>query len=224
MFDLYWMAPSRAIWGTRYTLNLTVREIASVNGVQYRLGAEHALEFRGLADHAWPSTGDVIPAAYTGPMADTEGPFSAQVTELRVSKSNSGNNPKHVLTVTIQFKNLTDKPLILAYEGKSGLYIDNIGNRYDKDAETGHTAMGIGTTLGSKADPSFVLQPGEAQEAKFQLWRYITGKTQEIGTRDTFYAAVQQLEILPSQQIRNVRQYSLTFPDLTASDGGRYDK
>lgn len=228
MLQFSWMPRRNDIYGTRYTLNMTMREIAPVGDKQYKIGAEYPLEFESLANGTWapvaappPAPASPAPASpvLTGENVVNEGPFSAQVTELRASKSMSGNNPKHVLTATVQFKNTSDAPIILVYESESAFFLDNLGNRYDRGSETGHTASGIGSTTRSGIDASFTLQPGETKTAKFELWRYISRKTAEIGDHDTLYLAVQEVEILPSSQVREVRQYNLTFPGLAVGGG-----
>ncbi|HEU0140232.1 MAG TPA: hypothetical protein VFQ79_10990, partial [Bryobacteraceae bacterium] len=74
---------------------------------------------------------------------------------------------------------------------------------------------GMWVTTGRNADPQFVLAPGEFRNAAFQVYRRNSGNP--TGLSYTFDVSLEQLEILPSQQIRSVRQFSLNFPDLTVS-------
>jgi hypothetical protein len=74
----------------------------------------------------------------------------------------------------------------------------------------------MGVVSSGKADPQFVLSPGQARNVAFEVIRTNTGPTPP-GTSFTFDTSIEQLEILPSQQIRSVRQFSLNFPDLTTS-------
>ena len=48
-FEFTW-SPGRALFGTRFVVELAVREIQAVGGDQWRLGQEHALHFRGFGD------------------------------------------------------------------------------------------------------------------------------------------------------------------------------
>lgn len=78
---------------------------------------------------------------------------------------------------------------------------------------------GIGVVTRQKADPQFVLSPGEARTATFNYTRYV-GKT-AIGTAFSPTLVIEQLEVLPSQQIRSVREHSVSFANVTA--GGAAD-
>ena len=72
----------------------------------------------------------------------------------------------HLLELNVRFRNLSNQPIILAYQGTSGLATDEYGNRYNWGRPGTHdmSASGIGSVDGSKADPGFVLSPGEAHE------------------------------------------------------------
>jgi hypothetical protein len=48
-FEFTW-SPGRTFFGTRFVVELAVREIQSVGADQWRLGQEHALHFRGFGD------------------------------------------------------------------------------------------------------------------------------------------------------------------------------
>ena len=64
-----------------------------------------------------------------------------------------------------------------------------------------------------QADPQFVLRPGEARTVNVEYGRRV-GRTQ-IGTSFSPDLVLQQLEILPSRQIRPARDFSLSFRELT---------
>lgn len=72
---------------------------------------------------------------------------------------------------------------------------------------------------GNRADPQFVLRPGESRNATFTLIRDRSSR-QPIGTVFTYSVTVAQLEILASQQIRTVREYPLSFQNLTGNAMG----
>lgn len=235
-FELNWYA-AKKIAGVQFELDLAVREIDTVAGNQFRLGREHSLRFTGLSNGltaAAPaavapaavasaaSTGSTSPSASTSTVASTAdpcegrqrcyatGPFLAEVTQLSTSKQGSN----HVVQLRVQFRNLSNQPVILAYKENSGSALDNYGQKYTVDWRTPQSVSGIGRVSSSKADPQFVLSPGEARSATFSYRRYV-GKT-AIGTVFSPDLVVEQLEILPSQQIRSMREYSVSYSGLTA--------
>ena len=229
-----WYAGNQ-IAGTVFQLELTIREIDSVAGNQFKLGREHAVQFRSLVDglvsesaqslSAVPASAvrpGAAPTAVTTSNPDVADPcagmancssaglFTAQVTQLTASQVRN----VHLVRINMRFRNITNQPLILAYTTNSGSMIDNYGNRYTVDSRAPDHVKGIGQTSRNKADPQFVLSPGESRNATFEYTRYI-GKT-TIGTVFTPDLAIERLEILPSQQIRSVREYSLSFANLSA--------
>jgi hypothetical protein len=48
-FEFVW-APRGALFGTRFVVELTIRELEPVGGDQWRLGQEHSLHFRGFGE------------------------------------------------------------------------------------------------------------------------------------------------------------------------------
>jgi hypothetical protein len=142
------------------------------------------------------------------------GRFSATVTSLTESKP--GEND--IVTLTIRFTNATTQPLILAYKYKSSSMIDNLGNRYywGRAGSGDRSVQGIGVINGSKVDPSFALQPGESRDARFTVVRYGVGKNAAIGTSFTYDVALEQLELLSTQQIRKTREYAVHIENLTS--------
>jgi hypothetical protein len=92
--------------------------------------------------------------------------------------------------------------------------IDELGNRYGPSGAP-EDAKGIGKVQGNRADPQFVLGPAQTRAATFGQSRTMTGNTMVIGSRYSFDLSIAQLEVLYNgQQVRTVREYSLTFPDL----------
>ncbi|MEO7717937.1 MAG: hypothetical protein ABIY70_17185 [Capsulimonas sp.] len=231
-FDLIWTPPAGVIYGTSYTFELTVREVASLGNKQYRLGTERALQFTDLkngmvsaadAPAAPGASAGATPAGGTGNSAPnfySAGPFNAEVTRFEVSNPKGARN--HILTATVRFTNTSDQPLILGYTAKTGDIIDNLGNHYGWGNPGGpdRSATGIGTVASTSANADFSLAAGESRDAKFVLYRRIGGRD-EIGTSYGYSLAVEELEILPSQQIRSKRQYSLSFNSLTSATKAR---
>lgn len=192
------IAPT-TIRGVTFDLNLATCQIEPLEGQQFRLGVEHALEFTGLKNGlAQRSEGK--------PTVDA-GPFTATILRSKMARAGRWLTQE----MTINLRNTSEKPLILAYEYGSSFGLDDQGNRFGYGTADQSTT-GIGVVSGTKADPQFVLAPGEAREVRFTALR---APGREIaGTELTFYTALQALEILPSSQIRSTRQYSLTFTGL----------
>lgn len=237
-FEFGW-SPGQEIFGTTYQVELAVREINPVSATQYTLGKEHALRFTGFGAQgatvasaggaiapAPAPAAPVMPAA--APIADPcggssrcygAGPFVAQISNL--NGTTVGTTRHHVVRLTMKLTNLTAQPIILAYHAGSGSAIDNYGNRYIWGRPGTHdvSAAGIGVVEGSRADPQFILQPGDSRDATFSVVRYNAGNN-PIGTGYSYDLVIDQLEPLPSGQIRSLRSYSVGFHDLPLSGSG----
>ena len=234
------------IYGTSWEANLAIREIDPVGVGQYRMGRESDLRFTNLANRmvgptapaARPSapgivtspsasgtaTGVSVPAALPDacngvPRCYSTGLYTATINSF--TASSVGNFHDHLLRFEVKFRNMTNQPLILAYGAGTSSVIDNLGNQYywGHAGTYDNSVQGIGISQGQKVNPQFVLQPGESRNAIFQVIRYRPGNAQ-IGTSFTFSTTIKQLEILPSQQIREIRDFSMSYPDLTPTAGG----
>jgi len=238
-FELFW-EPGRELVGLNFGMDLSLREINPLPGNQLRLGQEHAIHFRGLSNNAAAASaarpGNTIPVSAPLPSPASApavpevdmcegksrcygaGPFTAEVVQLTYSPS-SGRQRNYLIRMNIKFRNVSNQPLILGYKTGTSSIIDNEGNRfYWGTAGTHDTSVtGIGLVEGRKADPQFVLNPGESRSAAFGLFR--RPDHNRIGTSYTYDVVISQLELLPGDQIRTVRDYSLNFPDMTASSG-----
>jgi hypothetical protein len=146
------------------------------------------------------------------------GPFAAEV--IRVNKTVTPPYNDNTLDVTIRFSNLTTTPLILGYQSGSSIMVDDAGNRYLWGRPGTHdgSARGIGLVTGSAADPSFQIAPGKSRDATFKVW-FRAGRRQ-VGTSYAYDVTIVQLEILPSKQIREVREFAVGFQDLNAGRWG----
>jgi hypothetical protein len=144
------------------------------------------------------------------------GAFSAVVTSM--TGTLAGRN--HVISLILRLTNRTAQPLILAYTASSSSMTDNLGNPYYWGGAGTHdtSVQGIGMVTGSLADPQFVLQPGESRDAKFSVARFNANNT-PLGTSFHYDVSLEQLQVLPSQQIRSVRQYAVHFDGLTTGAG-----
>lgn len=228
-FEFLFPAGNRIV-GTVFNLNLSVREIEALPGNQFRLGREHLLQYGGLANGlmaaAAPASGSATPQASATLAAATQvggpdpcvgvarctnaGPFTATIQQVTTSTVSTW----HLVRFTLQLRNTAAEPLVLAYVENSGSMTDDLGNRYVLDSRVQGRVMGIGLTNRLQADPQLVLRPGESRTVSVEYGRRV-GRTQ-IGTSFSPDLVLQQLEILPSRQIRPARDFSLNYRDLTA--------
>jgi hypothetical protein len=252
-FELAWSPSRNEIFGTRFELELAVREIEPLVGNQFRLGREHALRFTGFSDATIagttatpenadggtvpPGPGAASPAAGQ-PVAATvgagevgsacgtathcydAGPFTMRVVRFTGSRL-GGNTGDHMIDVSLRVTNVSSAPIVLGYQAQSGSIIDNLGNRYywGRAGTYDNSATGIGTVTARSADPQFSLAPGQSRDASFRLRRYGTGRN-ALGTAFAYSLALQQLEILPGNQVRASREYSVSFDQLAAGAPG----
>lgn len=230
-FEMVWAWSGREVFGLNFEMEMTVRELLPLPSGQFRMGPEHPLRFRGLANAvssvapvttaapapAAVSTPAPAPAVAAGPDPCTgiarcfnAGPFIADIQQI--SSSVAGGR-HHVLRFNMRIRNLTNQPLILASTYNSPVVVDNQGHRYS--ITQSQAVSGMGVVARNSADPQFVLAPGQSRNAAFQVYR--RDSRQPTGTSYTFDVSLEQLEILPSQQVRSSRQFSLNFPNLTVS-------
>lgn len=233
-FEYMW-EPGRAIVGTRYDMDLTVREVDPVAGNQFKLGRERVLHFASVAvdqpGGAMPSTVAAATAATppaslpAAPQQDfcagilrcvSAGPFVAQVTG--VTPQGGPKDRNHQLSLNVRFRNVSAESIVLGYKASSSNGTDNLGNQYywGRAGTYDTSAAGIGIVSSREANASFVLAPGATRDATFKLIRYNSGGKQ-LGTGWVYDVVISQLEILPSQQVRVGREFSLHFTDLSAS-------
>ena len=134
---------------------------------------------------------------------------------LRSRQVRSATSKTTYCVWTSAFRTSQTSRSILAYAARSSSAIDNLGNYYDRGHAGGRdqSTQGIGVSESEKADPSFVLQPGESRSAVFNVIRYRPGNA-ELGISFTYSLTIQQLQVLPSRQIRTVRDFSLNYPDI----------
>jgi hypothetical protein len=223
-FELMW-EPNKTAAGKSFELDLAVREIANGAGDQLKLGQEHALHFAGLgaagappAQTAQTPKPAVIPAATADPCGGSNrcfnaGGFVAEVMQVQTARVGGRHES---LAINIRFRNMSDKPVILAYQSGSSSAIDNFNNKYYWGRAGTHDASvkGIGYVTGRSADPQFVLQPGQTRAATFGLIRYEAKPP--IGEAYNYDVVIEELELLRGQQIRSARQNSVSFANLTA--------
>lgn len=196
------------IFGVTFELNLAVKELSKLSGGQYEIGPESALRFDGLKtglafalENAPEISRHVVQA----------GPFNARITHSKFGRANYSYPLAGDFTVELE--NKSDKPIVLAIEHDSITGSDDEGNFYGGPNGPGGFAnpTGIGQASKEKADPQFVLAPGEVKEFHLTIGR---GRVKTDGSEFVLNFALEELEVLPSKQIREVRQYSLTFPKI----------
>jgi hypothetical protein len=221
------------IVGTVYDFEFAVREIESVPGNQFRLGRETLIRYAGLRS-GLPGrnvTPVAVPAA-TGagngaappPGIDpcqgiaqcvANGPLMARVERLQ-AEAVQGNNQGVI--VRIAFRNLADVPMILNYKQSTGSMLDEHGQRYIVDSRRATDVQGMPVSTPSRASSQFTLAPGQSRSATFRYTRFV-GRT-PVGSSYAPELAVEQYELLPSNQLRLVREYALAFAPQRAGSGG----
>jgi len=233
--EFQWTPQRGQIFGVTYGVELAVREIESLPADQYQLGKEYLLKLDGFTAGtpvataqpvgaasptaaASASTGTGVagtPATADAPDACggrarcySAGPFAAELTQVTTSKVTY----YIYVHVNVKVQNLTNQPMVLGWQNGSGTAIDDAGNRF-----AAKTVKGIGLVSTSAADPQFALNPGQSRA--FTIDYVCRPGRAVVGTSWTADFVLQQLEILPSRQVRSVRDYAVSFTDLTADNG-----
>lgn len=216
--------PGSAPNGTSYDLDLAIREIDSTGADQFRLGAEHALHFANVVEGAAKpaaAQSTTVAAAESDPCGGrpgcyNAGPFVAEIQQLMASQV-AGAARHQTLTLNVRIRNTSGQPIILAYKPTSSAAIDNLGNRYVYGRPGTHDTSfkGIGIVARNTADPQFTLAPGQSRNAQFNVTRF-NAAGQQLGTGYSYDVVLVELEALPSQQLRTLREHSLSFPNLSA--------
>ena len=218
-FELSW-EPGKAKTGTRYELDLAIREMTPTTGDQFKLGAEHALHFASLGQRApaAAATASVTPAVPADPCGGSSrcfngGTFIAEVMQVQAAAMTAGAR-HHSVAFNIRFRNISDHPVILAYRSASSAGLDNFGNGFTWGRPGTHdtSVKGIGMVTGRSADTQFQLAPGQARNATFNLIRF--NATPPIGERWNYDVVIEEIEIQPGQVVKSVRQNSLNFANL----------
>lgn len=135
--------------------------------------------------------------------------FAATVVEFRASLQ----QPLKMLTVTLRFRNKSDRTFALGYLSGSGSATDERGNRYVvNDAEV----RGIGLIAYRNGDDKFVLEPGQTGDARFTLqW----GGRELYGSTFDLDLTVRELVSVGNGQHTLGPEYPLRIAGL--SDGSR---
>jgi hypothetical protein len=223
--------------GSTFSFDMTIAQLEVLASQQIRTTREYSVGMTGLSTAAAggtaPPASGVAPSPVGADPAQTDacgkkprcysaGPFVAEVSSVTSSFAN--NNYLHLIQAKIQFRNLTGEPIVLAYVADSAVIVDNYGGRYTiRNTNFGDGAKGIGTVRGNQADPQFVLRPGASGDATFTLSRNRNNdKSDPIGSTFVLDLTAAHLEVLASQQIRTVRDYSIEFTGITVGKLGSF--
>jgi hypothetical protein len=174
---------------------------AAVLGLALSLGA-HAAEPAAVAD---PCQG--APRCYNA------GSFIAEVTQVSPTAMGPGVR-HHTVSFTIRFRNVSNKPVILAYRSGSSAGLDNFGSGFTWGRPGTHdtSVKGIGMVVGNSVDTQFSLAPGQSRNATFGLIRF--NAKPPIGEAWNYDVVIEEIEIQPGQMVRSVRQNSVSFTNL----------
>jgi hypothetical protein len=239
-FELLWKDAGNSAAGTKFDLDLAVREIVAGSGDQLKLGAEHALHYTAIdeptitaasktgapaaaatATTASNAAAPATPSAPADPCAAVKncynaGGFIAQVQQVTPSQYTPAGR-HHSITMNIRFTNISSAPIILGYHSGSSGLVDNYGNRYFWGRSGTHdtSVQGIGYVTGRSADPQFTLNPGQSRMASFGVTRYNVNSP--IGSTFKYDVVINELEVLGAQQqVRSLRDNALSFTSLVA--------
>lgn len=220
-FELSW-TPGKEPVGASYELDLAVREITPTTGDQFRLGQEHAVHFAPLkqmsARQAPTAVASATPVARPkdvcggSPRCFNAGTFVAEVMQVSASAM-TGAARNQTVSINIRFRNVSDKPVILAYHSGSSAALDNFGNAYAYGRPNHDASVkGIGMAAGRTVDTQFALTPGQTRNATFSIIRF--NAAPPIGEAYNYDVVIDEVEVLPGQVIRTARQNSLSFANL----------
>lgn len=162
-------------------------------------------------------------AAYTaggaggscGPQCFNAGPFAAAVTQMTMSQQGYW----HIIRMNLQFQNLSNQPLIIAYHEGSMVMVDNLGNTYVPAGGNPGAVQGMGIDRGNQTDSQFVLGPGQTGNAMYSVARS-RGNDSAIGTGFSYNFTIDELQAQNGAQAIAVRQYNLNFPTLAPGASG----
>jgi len=147
------------------------------------------------------------------PMCYDAPDFAVAVVDFRMSMA-SGYK---LMDATLRFVNKTNQPLILGYLDGSAVALDDQGNRY---APYGNRNLaGIGIVNGNSGDPKFILQPGGAGDARWELlWR--PGAQDPIGSAFELAMTIREINTIAGGQHTLGSEVPLRFQGLANGTTG----
>ncbi len=143
------------------------------------------------------------------------GTFTAEVVQLSASAMTAGARHQRV-SINVRFRNVSDKPVILAYRSGSSAALDNFGSGFTWGRPGTHdtSVKGIGMVAGRTVDTQFSLAPGQARNATFGIIRF--NAKPPIGDAWNYDVVIEEIEILPGRVVRSARANSISFANLRA--------
>jgi hypothetical protein len=215
--------PGKQPLGKSYELDLALREITPTTADQFKLGQEHAVHFDALVQTTGKPVVAATPAPDPGPKDPcggsprcyNAGTFIAEVMQVTSSAMTAGVRHQTV-AFNIRFKNISEKPVILAYRTGSSTALDNFGNRFLYGRPNTHdtSVKGIGLLEGRNVDTQFQLAPGQSRAATFNIIRFEARPP--IGNAWNYDLVIDEIEVLPGQVVQSQRQNSISYSGLTA--------
>lgn len=163
---------------------------------------------------AAPAPGMAQNAGFCGgrPLCFEANDFAATILLFRTS---DGGGYK-ILDADVRFQNKTNRPLILAYTDGSAFGIDDRGNRFVMNWMGGNGIRGMGVVSGNNIDPKFMLQPGGAADAHYELvWHEggVQGVSYEVGL------SIREINALEANQYSVGSETPLDYQGLTNGVG-----
>jgi hypothetical protein len=213
-----WILRPRTL-GTVFNYDLTLEELEVLPSKQVRSAHTYVVGFHdfraGASPAATSAPGDTpVPDPCVGtPRCYNAGAFIAYITQVAVT----GNNLEPWVKVTMKIRNVSSRRLTLAYRAESGQLTDDAGNRYTNEGHNGDRHVsGIGFVNGREADTHFVLAPREARDASFDNWVL---RPRKMGSVFNYDLTLEEIEVLPSQQVRSAQTFAVGFHDFKRTTG-----
>lgn len=137
------------------------------------------------------------------------GPFTAQLTSVMASRETGYRH----LRLGVRVRNVTREPLVLCFASGSGVAIDDQQHRYSIREDIG--VRGFGLCQGQVANPQFVVQPGAARDGALDFNVGIYTGQEVFGSTFNVSFALDQITLLPGNQLQKSGQHVVTFDDVT---------
>jgi hypothetical protein len=136
------------------------------------------------------------------------------ITDFRTSEANGFK----VIDVVIRYFNKTNQTRALGYVEGSAAATDDQGNRFVLNWYGGNGIRGMGIVNGNNIDPKFVLQPGGAADAHYELlWR---PGTTVAGVSYTLDLSIREINALEGHQYSLGSEAPLHFEGLVNNVAG----
>jgi hypothetical protein len=214
----------RAIRGTKAQFDFAVRQVTLLPGDQAQRGREIPVLFRDVPLQAGePSaTADQPPDGARREQPDScanlsncyaAGPFTVQLTSVVASRETG----YRYLRLGVRVRNLTTDRLVLCFTSTSGVASDENQNRYAIREDIG--VRGLGLCQGQTVSPQFVIGPNATRDANLEFNAGIYTGNELWGSSFAINFALDQIALLPGNQVQKVGQWALTFDGVKASDG-----